>query len=278
MNLILVKTMGLLVLHMSFRSVSNIIVNKRKVVFGSHSALPWVWDELVHFASQSVCCLVYPAYARLYGTKRGASAKTLVATYLATIQPILEYAAPVWSTILESLRRELDTFSHPLKCCLPPSVENLCVPNTVIGIMGVACLSKNKVLTNTFPAISSVNIVQTNKISLTPVRKSEGGSHVGVWIGERALGLALTVGLPLSIIAPNPVLDYTVVAMIVVHAHWGLEAIAVDYVRKDTFGPVIPKIAYMGVYALSIIAMGGLFYFNYNDVGFGNAVRMLWKL
>lgn len=58
----------------------------------------------------------------------------------------------------------------------------------------------------------------------------------------------------------------------------GIEAIVVDYVRPSIFGPVIPKIAVGMVYALSALTLGGLFYFNYSDVGLVQAIKMLWKL
>lgn len=58
----------------------------------------------------------------------------------------------------------------------------------------------------------------------------------------------------------------------------GIEAIVVDYVRPSIFGPVIPKVGVILVYALSIGVLAGLLNFIFNDVGLANGIRMLWKL
>lgn len=58
----------------------------------------------------------------------------------------------------------------------------------------------------------------------------------------------------------------------------GLEAIVVDYVRPKIVGPTIARLALALVYGLSAFTLGGLFYFNYSDVGIVNAIKMLWKL
>lgn len=60
----------------------------------------------------------------------------------------------------------------------------------------------------------------------------------------------------------------------------GIEAIVVDYIRPALFGgsTTIPNIAQGLVWALSAVTLGGLYYFNYTDVGVVNAIKMLWKL
>lgn len=60
----------------------------------------------------------------------------------------------------------------------------------------------------------------------------------------------------------------------------GIEAIVVDYIRPSLFGgsTTIPNIAQAGVWFLSAVTLGGLFYFNYTDVGIVNAIKMLWKV
>ena len=60
----------------------------------------------------------------------------------------------------------------------------------------------------------------------------------------------------------------------------GIEAIVVDYVRPSLFGgsTVIPNIAQALVWALSVFTLGGLYYFNYTDVGLVNAIKMLWQI
>lgn len=62
------------------------------------------------------------------------------------------------------------------------------------------------------------------------------------------------------------------------HAHWGLEAIVVDYVRPVLFGNVVPKLAHGLLVLFSAATLGGLLYFIYNDIGIGKAVRKLWAV
>ena len=66
----------------------------------------------------------------------------------------------------------------------------------------------------------------------------------------------------------------------VLHSHWGVEAIVVDYIRPALFGgnTIIPNIAQALVWALSAFTLGALYYFNYTDVGIVNAIKMLWKI
>ena len=66
----------------------------------------------------------------------------------------------------------------------------------------------------------------------------------------------------------------------VLHSHWGIEAIVVDYVRPSLFGgnTIIPNIAQALVWALSAFTLGALYYFAYTDVGIVNAIKMLWKV
>lgn len=52
----------------------------------------------------------------------------------------------------------------------------------------------------------------------------------------------------------------------------------IDYVRPIIFGSVIPKISLLLVYALSAATLGGLLYFNYNDIGITALIKKLWAL
>lgn len=56
----------------------------------------------------------------------------------------------------------------------------------------------------------------------------------------------------------------------------GIEAIVLDYIRPIIFGPVIPKLSFMAVYVLSALTLGGLLYFNFTNIGVGNAIKRLW--
>lgn len=103
-------------------------------------------------------------------------------------------------------------------------------------------------------------------------------AHDKLWKAERYLSLGLLGVLPAAAVFPHPIMDYAVALSLVVHVHWGVEAIVVDYVRPSIFGPVVPKISVALVYILSSLALGGIFMFNYTDVGVTQAVRMLAKI
>jgi len=107
-------------------------------------------------------------------------------------------------------------------------------------------------------------------ISLTaPKLSAAQGSHSALWTAERALSLGLLALLPAAIAMPNPVLDYALAVSIVMHTHWGLEAIVTDYIRPIIFGNMVPKVAHGLLIGLSAITLAGLFYFIYNDIGIG---------
>lgn len=103
-------------------------------------------------------------------------------------------------------------------------------------------------------------------------------SHSRIWTMERFLSAGLIGLLPLSLVYPNPAFDYALALALTIHVHWGIEAIVVDYVRPNVVGAALSRAALAGVYALSVLTLGGLFYFNYSDVGLSQAIRMLWKL
>lgn len=94
---------------------------------------------------------------------------------------------------------------------------------------------------------------------------------------ERGVSAGLLAIIPAAFLLPVPGMDYALALAMVAHTHWGIEAIAIDYVRPNIFGPIIPKVALGTVYLLSGLALGGLFWFNYTDVGVANGLRMAWK-
>lgn len=117
------------------------------------------------------------------------------------------------------------------------------------------------------------------QISLTAARQSAaGGSHAGIWTAERALSVALLGLLPAALAFPSKSLDILLAISVVMHSHWGIEAIVVDYVRPVLFGSVIPKIAPMFVVAYSALLLGALLYFINTDIGIAQTVRKFWAI
>lgn len=121
--------------------------------------------------------------------------------------------------------------------------------------------------------------VGARQISLTAARQSAAGSsHAGLWTLERAISVAILGILPAALACPSKTLDTLLAVSLVMHAHWGLEAIVIDYVRPVLFGSLIPKIAPLLVVAYSAALLGGLLYFIYTDIGIAQTVRKFWAI
>lgn len=84
--------------------------------------------------------------------------------------------------------------------------------------------------------------------------------------------------LPAALAFPSKTLDTLLAITVVMHAHWGIEACVVDYVRPVIFGSVIPKIAPFLVIAYSALVLGGLLYFINTDIGISQTVRKFWAI
>lgn len=112
------------------------------------------------------------------------------------------------------------------------------------------------------------------KVTALPVRHSS--DHRLVWKLEKLMSAALLGIIPITFIAPCWLFNDLFAFCVVLHQHWGLEAITIDYVRPLLFGNVIPKLALMLLYTVSAITLGGLLYFNHTDVGIANFVAAIW--
>lgn len=107
---------------------------------------------------------------------------------------------------------------------------------------------------------------------------SATGSHSGLWVAERAVSAGLLALLPAALAFPSQALDTLLAVSVVMHAHWGLEACVVDYVRPVIFGEVVPKVAHGALILVSALTLAGLLYLIYTDIGIANAVRKLWAI
>ncbi|XP_059405186.1 succinate dehydrogenase [ubiquinone] cytochrome b small subunit A, mitochondrial [Carassius carassius] len=94
------------------------------------------------------------------------------------------------------------------------------------------------------------------------------------WTGERVLSVVLLGMAPAAYLCPGPLLDYSIVAALTLHGHWGIGQILTDYVHCDAK----VKLAKAGVLLPSTATFFGLCYFNYHDVGLCKAVAMLWQI
>jgi len=114
----------------------------------------------------------------------------------------------------------------------------------------------------------------------TSTARQSSGDHVRMWTAERAVSIAQIPAILIPFFHTTPMTDALFCTLAVLHSHWGIEAIVVDYIRPSLFNgnTVIPNICVALVWALSAFTLGSLYYFAYTDVGIINAIKMLWKL
>jgi succinate dehydrogenase (ubiquinone) membrane anchor subunit len=125
-------------------------------------------------------------------------------------------------------------------------------------------------------------VVQRKHLSLTPVasarhygpeEENEKIDEIHHWTNERYVAIALLPIIPAAIAYPNFALDTMLVSAMVLHTHWRLSGVVQDYIH----GTTLPKIGRTLVMVLSVCALGSLCYFNYSDIGFARAVRLLYS-
>lgn len=127
-------------------------------------------------------------------------------------------------------------------------------------------------------AARQLPVTSTTAFSTSQQRASQ--DHGRLWSAERVVSAALLPASILPFLYTTPATDALFCTLAVLHSHWGIEAIVVDYIRPSLFGgsKVIPNIAVGLVWASSAFVLGALYYFNYTDVGLVNAIKMLWSL
>ena len=75
--------------------------------------------------------------------------------------------------------------------------------------------------------------------------RSSSGDHVKMWSAERVVSLAQVPACIIPFIVTTPLTDAMFCTLAVLHSHWGVEALVVDYVRPSLFNgsTVIPNIS-----------------------------------
>ncbi|CAH0550752.1 unnamed protein product [Brassicogethes aeneus] len=121
---------------------------------------------------------------------------------------------------------------------------------------------------------SLVSVVSKNVIA----KRVMSGDHSKLWPIEKGVAIALLGVVPATFLMPNVILDDVFAVMVVMHAHWGFEACAVDYIRPIIFGAAIPKISLGIIYVISALTLGGLIYYNHHSAGIGKTIRRIWEL
>eukprot|EP00127_Corallochytrium_limacisporum_P000861 Clim_evm4s28 gene=Clim_evmTU4s28 len=120
---------------------------------------------------------------------------------------------------------------------------------------------------------AAVPMMHKQDIALTQRRFAH--NHIKHWQAERILSVALLGALPASIILPGTMaLDMVVAVALPIHNYWGMEQIITDYVHApgaNSAANVLLKLVTLGT-------VGGLIWFNMNDVGFGQGIRDVWTI
>ncbi|KZC05310.1 PREDICTED: succinate dehydrogenase [ubiquinone] cytochrome b small subunit, mitochondrial [Dufourea novaeangliae] len=140
------------------------------------------------------------------------------------------------------------------------------------------CLNSN-VITNgsngflrKFPATTTVGLQQTRNAA-TPT-----GDHVKMWVLERIVAMALPIVMPAAFIMENAALDGLMSVLVVMHMHWGFEAMITDYARPIVVGPIIPKVLHISLILLSAVTLAGLLVLIHNGPGVARSIKDFWAI
>ncbi|KOC67599.1 Putative succinate dehydrogenase [ubiquinone] cytochrome b small subunit, mitochondrial [Habropoda laboriosa] len=104
------------------------------------------------------------------------------------------------------------------------------------------------------------------------------GDHVRLWVIERIAAAALPIIIPAALISESVILDGIMSVLVVMHSHWGLEAIITDYARPSVVGPVLPKVLHLSLILLSAATLCGLFILINNGPGVSRAIKDGWAI
>ncbi|XP_031825695.1 succinate dehydrogenase, subunit D [Nomia melanderi] len=171
--------------------------------------------------------------------------------------------------------RQLESFSKTnifSNSSKPPQIAR--TSTTLCGIN--RCLNSNTITNGNnnfltkFPA--SIGLQQSRNVA-TPA-----GDHVRLWVFEKVVSVALPVVIPLAFVMENAVLDGIMSVLVVIHTHWGLEAVITDYARPRVVGPLLPKVLHATLILLSVATLAGLFVLIHNGPGVATSVKNFWAI
>uniref|UniRef100_A0A2A4JSV9 Succinate dehydrogenase [ubiquinone] cytochrome b small subunit n=1 Tax=Heliothis virescens TaxID=7102 RepID=A0A2A4JSV9_HELVI len=173
------------------------------------------------------------------------------------------------STLLRTPAMRSALFSQQIKKLATQS--NMKRP--VVSMLPATTMALKEI--NSTPIINSVRSFRTSPVRMSDEKPHD---HSKLWVIEKAVAALMIPLLPMGLLLPNRILDSVIAILICAHSFWGLEAIAIDYVRASVVGPILPKIALGLVYLISIATLGGLFYIISHDVGIANMIKQIWAI
>ncbi|KAF6202293.1 hypothetical protein GE061_004691 [Apolygus lucorum] len=142
--------------------------------------------------------------------------------------------------------------------------------------------NQSRLLASTLKATPLGLLSKVQSFSTTSAVRASGvpdqHDHSKIWTLERLLSIALMPVVPLGVMYPNILFDLIMSVAIVMHVHWGVEAVVVDYVRPIIFGKLIPKLSLGLVYVFSVVLLLGLLNLSFRGQGIGNSVNTIWSM
>ncbi|XP_076620457.1 succinate dehydrogenase, subunit D [Colletes latitarsis] len=142
---------------------------------------------------------------------------------------------------------------------------NQCLNSTVTKYGNTRFMEK-------LPTITAVGLQQNRKAATT------SGDHVRLWVFEKIVSAALPAVIPAALLMENAVLDGLMSVLVVMHTHWGLEAIITDYARPSVVGPLLPKVLHISLILLSAATLAGLLLLIHNGPGVARAIKDAWAI
>ncbi|XP_002128308.4 succinate dehydrogenase [ubiquinone] cytochrome b small subunit, mitochondrial [Ciona intestinalis] len=98
------------------------------------------------------------------------------------------------------------------------------------------------------------------------------------WVMYRAGSVGLLAAVAGCFICPgNVIVDFTTVTLIVHHNYFGIKSVLADYMPLF-FKDGLTNIVMIAWLIISIVTLGLLYAFNYNNIGFSKAVNNFFKL
>lgn len=152
-------------------------------------------------------------------------------------------------------------------------------PSILLGVASGRRFSHNVV--SRLGKVSSCSLVPRKSLMLTsaasarvygPEELNERKDEVHHWTNERYVAVALIPLVPAALVYPNLVLDTALCAAMILHIHWRLSGVVQDYIH----GGAYYLFKYLVLF-LSVFSFGSLCYFNYTDIGFSRAARLIFK-
>ncbi|XP_012231581.1 succinate dehydrogenase [ubiquinone] cytochrome b small subunit, mitochondrial [Linepithema humile] len=173
--------------------------------------------------------------------------------------------------------RQLETLVKPggllMRSCnsaqFPKSTSSLTNLNRCV-LPNTNNYAKCRILSK-LPAQSTVSMIQSRAASAQ-------GDHVRLWVIERIVTASFLSLIPAALLFESKFVEIVLAAAVVMHTHWGLEAIILDYARPIVVGTLVPKVAFLLLNLVSAATLAGLLVLIYNGPGLAKTIKYGWEI